>query len=107
MKSVASVGMPENVRLAVDALLQPFGLSFDSLKEQQGSLGLKEFFTVAQAEEYSGLGRWSLIRAHKSGLLPVVKMSNTRTGKLLIKKSDLDKFISKKMRKTYIRTVNT
>jgi len=98
-----SAVVPESIKNAVNSLLEPFGQSLESLASSKGSL--KEYFTVQQAEEYSGLGRWSLIRAHKSGLLPIVKMSCTRTGKILIRKTDLDKFLSRKMRKSYVRTV--
>lgn len=95
--------LPEPVMTAVNALLAPFGQSVETLSNSQNSNGLKEYLTVAEAEEYCGLGRWSLIRAHQRGELPVYKMSNARAGKLLYRKTDIDKMMSKKMRKTYIR----
>lgn len=97
------VRIPENIQAAVNALLHTCGSSLGQLT--QAAPSIKEWFTVADAEEYSGMGRWSFIRAHKTGELPVAKMNKAKSGKILIRKTDLDKYIARHIRKNYVRTV--
>jgi len=47
-------------------------------------------FTVKEAEGYSGVSRYTLARAAKAGKLQVYKLSNAKSGKVLIEKASLD-----------------
>ena len=55
----------------------------------------KRYLPVAETEVYTGLSRWSLARATKDGLLPAIKLSRAKSGKVLYDVEDLDRFMRK------------
>lgn len=94
MKRIDQV--PEPILDAAAALLRPHGIDIRALAENgdTGDTVRKRYLSVAEAEVYSGLGRWTLGRLAKSGQLPVSKLNpGTRSGKVLIDRADLDKFM--------------
>ena len=83
--------IPENVKVAVESLIRPYGLSLDSLQSKDENQ--KRFLDVKGAVNYSSLSRCTLSRATKAGKLPQIKMHTGRTGKVLYDIKDLDRFL--------------
>ena len=89
-----SMEMPESVRVAVEGLIKPYGLSVEGLQQQQQKKGVeKRYLNVKEAVLYTSLARCTLSRATKSGRLPQIKMSPGMTGKVLYDLRDLDRFM--------------
>jgi len=84
----------QDVRDAVAVLLGAHGLSLDDLARPPARVQ-KRYFTVAEAEQYSGLGRWTLARLHSAGNLPAIKLTPARSGKVLYDRADIDKCLRK------------
>jgi hypothetical protein len=83
--------IPDSVRIAVESLVKPYGLSIDSMQKKPGAE--KRFVDVKGAKEYSSLSRTTLTRATKAGKLPQIKTHPGKTGKVLYDVRDLDKFL--------------
>ena len=85
--------VPSNVRNAVEALLQPYGVNFNPdpvIKEQAPD---RRFLDVRSAARYTSLSRWTLSRAVSAGELSCMKMSPGKTGKILFDVGALDRFV--------------
>ena len=85
--------VPLNVRHAVEALLQPYGVDFNTepvVKEQSPE---RRYLDVRSAARYCSLSRWTLSRAVSDGELGCIKMSPGKTGKILYDVNALDRFI--------------
>ncbi len=90
--------IPASIRLAIQELLSPYGYSFDELLNNYSDSSkpktmAKKFLTIAQAEEYSACGRWTLYRAARAGKISTSKLSSARSGKILIEKNTLDSWL--------------
>ena len=86
--------IPQDILLVVNKLLSPYGVNINAaLKETNAAAIEKKYFTVADAEKYSGIGRWTLARAVKAGKIRQAKLSPCRGGKVLIDKVSLDSWL--------------
>ena len=83
--------IPDNVKIAVESLITPYGLKFESLQKKGGTE--KRFLDVKTAVNYSSLSRCTLSRATKAGKLPQIKTHPGKTGKVLYDVKDLDKYL--------------
>ena len=83
--------IPDSVRIAIESLGKPYGLSVESLQKKIGIP--KRFMDVNGAVDYTTLSRCTLGRAVSSGKLSCIKMHPGKTGKVLFDVKDLDKFI--------------
>ena len=88
--------MPETVKKIVDSLTKPYGIDFIELIKNK-MVATKKYFTIKDAERYSSISRWTLWRAIKAGELFAAKLSKAKSGKVLIKKEDLDNYIESHM----------
>ena len=94
--------VPEAVASIVDSLIQPFGLDFNALLNpqpsntpDQGGPG-KKYFSIKEAERFTGLSRYSLRRAVLAGDLEVRKLSPSRNGKVLLEADELNRWLNTK-----------
>ncbi len=84
--------MTETVKNILCSIAKPYGINIlELLKDKMTST--KKYMSIKEAERYSSLSRWTLWRAIKSGELEAAKLSEGRSGKVLIKKEDLDRYI--------------
>lgn len=86
------IRMPETVRNIIDSLAKPYGVDFIALIKNKMQT-TKKYLSIHEAERYSSLSRWTLGRAIKAGDLEAAKLSNAKSGKVLIKKEDLGSYI--------------
>lgn len=86
--------VPEPIAAAVNAMLKPYGLNVASLTNPKPEAEETRYLTIEAAEKYCGLSRWTFGRAVKSGVLPQIKLSAARSGKILIDRRDLDKWLA-------------
>ena len=84
--------IPDNVKLAVESLIKPYGLSVESLQQKKSGTE-KRFLDVKSAVNYSSLSRCTLSRATIAGKLPQIKTHPGKTGKVLYDVKDLDRFL--------------
>ncbi len=91
MEQVA--GLPKAIAEAVNALLSPYGLSVSVLTKPQQDDKVK-YLSPKAASIYTSISRWTIFRAIKAGNLPAIKMNQAKTGKVLIARADLDKWIT-------------
>ncbi|NQU35427.1 MAG: hypothetical protein HQ521_19550 [Bacteroidetes bacterium] len=84
--------LPEPIATAVNALLSPYGLSVNALTNPQQDDKVK-YYSPRAAGIYTSISRWTIFRAIKAGQLPAIKMNQAKTGKVLIARTDLDKWI--------------
>jgi excisionase family DNA binding protein len=89
-----SLAIPDNLFNAVNAMLAPYGVDMDRLTnpncpKDDG----KRYLSIGEAMEYCSVSRWTLSRAIKAGNLSALKLSNAKSGKILIDRSDLDKWL--------------
>ena len=81
---------------AVDSLLRPFKIDIYGLlleKHDKGSEVEKKYFSIKEAVRYSGVSRWTLARLGKNGGIVFAKLSKSHSGKVLILKESLDKYL--------------
>lgn len=90
---MANSSIPDNIRSAIECLLEPYGLQFELV--QSSGRTEKRFLDVKGAETYTSLARWNLSRATKAGKLPHIKLSTAMSGKVLYDIKDLDRFLLK------------
>lgn len=86
--------IPEAISAAIDAILRPYGLNASNLTNPKPETDESRYLTVAAAEKYCGLSRWTFGRAVKSGVLPQIKISEAKSGKILLDRRDLDKWLA-------------
>lgn len=90
-------GIPANIILAVNALIEPFGVDVDKLLKSKGDANQfegKKFMNVAETERYTGLSRWTVERAAQAGLIEKIKLSPaSRSGKVLYGKKSIDTWL--------------
>jgi len=84
--------MTDTIKNIVNTIIKPYGINFFELLRNKMS-STKKYFTISEAERYSALSRWTLGRAIKAGELVAAKLSDAKSGKVLIKKEDLDRYI--------------
>ena len=84
--------IPDNIIAAVNALLQPYGESFtQKTAEPQQSGG---FLSMKDAAKYIGSSRPFLYRKIKEGKIKVHKLDPRRNGKVVIARSELDRYVT-------------
>lgn len=88
---MAVENIPDSVRIAIESLGKPYGLSVESLQKKASVE--KRFVDVKGAVNYTTLSRCTLGRAVSTGKLSCIKMHPGKTGKVLFDVKDLDKFI--------------
>lgn len=88
---MANSSIPDNIRSAIECLLEPYGLQFELV--DSSSKAEKRFLDVKGAVTYTSLERWNLSRATKAGKLPHIKLSAAMSGKVLYDIKDLDRFL--------------
>lgn len=76
----------------VNSLTKPYGINFAELLGNKMK-STKKYMSINEAERYSSLSRWTLGRAIKCGKLVAKKLSHAKSGRVLIKRDDLDRFI--------------
>ncbi len=86
--------IPEAIAIAVNGLLNPYGINVDTLIKTPQNDKIK-YLTPAVAAKYASMSRWTIFRAIKAGKLPAMKMNKEKTGKVLIDIADLDRWIRK------------
>jgi excisionase family DNA binding protein len=86
--------VPESIAAAVNAILKPYGINAESLTNPKPADDEQRYLTVEAAEKYCGISRWTFGRAVKSGKLPQIKLSAARSGKILLDRRDLDKWLN-------------
>lgn len=96
MKSENKPKMTETIRNVICSLTKPYGINFLELLGNKMK-STKKYMSIHEAERYSSLSRWTLGRAIKNGELIAAKLSEAKSGKVLIKKEDLDKYIEAHM----------
>ena len=84
--------MSETLKNVVASLVKPYGINFLELIQNKMK-STKKYMSIREAERYSSLSRWTLGRAIKAGKLVATKLTYAKSGRVLIKKEDLDKFI--------------
>lgn len=92
--------IPSTTIDAIDSLLTPHGVNIRLLLQETApkshdSLDGKKWLTVAQAERYSGIGRFTLRRL-KDHLISS-KLSPAKSGKVVYLKESLDAFLTSKI----------
>lgn len=87
--------IPKHVELAVDALLEPYGISLGDLLDGRDRVAdtRKRWMTIAEAEHYSGLSRWALWDAARKGFFRQSKLGNARKSTVLIDKKSFDQWL--------------
>lgn len=90
--------LPPNIEQAVNALLSTCGMSLADLRGKTDE-NSSRYFSLLKAVNYSGLQRWTLHRFTKAGELPVIKLSDATSGRVLYDKADLDKLMQSLKRK--------
>jgi len=88
--------MPDTIKNVIESLTKPYGIDFLKLLGNK-MISTKKYLTISEAERYSALSRWTLGRAIKAGELIAAKLSKAKSGKVLIKKEDLDRYIESHM----------
>lgn len=96
MKEETKNRMPETVRNIIKSLTKPYGIDFFELLKNK-MVSTKKYLSIKDAERYSSVSRWTLGRAINSGELVAAKLSKAKSGKVLIKKEDLDRYIESHM----------
>lgn len=86
--------VPENITAAINAILSPYGVSIESIKNQTNTQPESpRYLSIDAAEAYSCLSRWTICRAVKAGKLPQIKLSSAKQGKVLLDRADLDRWL--------------
>lgn len=90
--------IPNHILNAVNSLLQSVNakLTLEGLLKSESSSTIaqeKKYLNLSEAITYTGIGRHSLYRAQRKGLITSFKLSNARSGKVLFLKSSIDKWI--------------
>ena len=93
--------VPEAIASAAHALLAPY-LDLNALLNpkqantpESGGPG-KKYFSVKEAERFTGLSRYSLRRAVLAGDLEVRKLSFSKNSKVLIAVTELERWLNSK-----------
>lgn len=84
--------LPVAITIAANALLNPYGINVNALTKLQQDDKVK-YLSPKAAAEYSSISRWTISRAIKAGELQAIKMNEAKTGKVLIARTSLDKWI--------------
>ncbi len=92
-----TTNIPEPIVMAVNSLLSPFGVNIQSQlhqpsKESSTLDGIK-YLSPNDAAKYASMSRWTISRAITAGKLPAMKMSDAKSGKVLISVDDLNRWI--------------
>lgn len=97
--------VPESVVMAINALLEPYGLSFSNLikeVEEKKTNAEKQFLSIQDIEQNYSIGRFTIYRAIKASKVDAIKLSKAKSGKILVKLSSLTKWLNSC--KTMVRT---
>jgi len=82
--------IPDNIVAAVNALLQPYGATFEQ-PSANGTTG--GFLSMKDAAKYIGASRPFLYRHIAAGDIKVHKLDPRRNGKVVVAKAELDRFV--------------
>ena len=81
--------LPEAIKVAVKSLL-PDGCL---VAEHQQDVNDVRYLTIAAAERYTSLSRWSFYRAAARNELVVIKLGKSKSSKVLIDREEIDRFM--------------
>ncbi len=92
--------IPPSILDAAAALLKPYGVDIVAVLSRERDGGApaveplrKKYLTSAEAELYSGLGRWSLWNAERNGIIKASKMADARSGKVIYDRASIDAWL--------------
>jgi len=84
-------GVPDAIIDAVNGLLRPYGLDFSKI--QRANDLSPRYITARQASAYCGLKPRTLRDKAVSGEIKSIRIGNTEKSRILILKSDLDRWL--------------
>ncbi len=96
--------IPPWVIKAADEMFQPFGVDIvAALTPKPDSASTikaleKRFLTVKEAMEYTGLHRWMLWQAEKTGKIRASKLSDAKCGRVLYDRASIDEWLGSRMK---------
>ena len=97
---VNDVKLPVEIKAAIDGLLRPYDLDLDDLLTPKittpTQMDGKRMLSIRDSETYTGLSRYSLRRAVLKSELSICKVNPSRTGKVLIERAELDRWLNSK-----------
>ena len=91
--------IPKTILDAVNALLAPYGVDIYSLlqatrdKKQSDGEERRSYMEVKTAAHEYGISRWTIGRLIKSRQISASKLSDARSGKVLIERTSLENYI--------------
>ena len=97
--------VPAPVLDGVATILKPYGVDIVALlnRQQDDAAPLveplkKKYLTRAEAERYSGVGRWSLWKAEREGKIKASKLADARCGRVLYDRASIDAWLESRMK---------
>ena len=98
--------VPPNVLTAVNAILEPYGYNTAMLTRPNSTEeNSKRYLSIPDVEKYCSMSRWTIGRAIKSGKLRAIKLSTAKSGKVLIDRADIDKWLQGQQQVKYRKAV--
>jgi len=85
--------IPDNIIMAVNALLEPYGMRFDPAQKTPEPPKNGGFLSMKDAAKYVGLSRSGLYRKVAEGVIPAHKLGEHRNCRVVIARADLDEFV--------------
>ncbi len=89
--------IPVAILNAASGMLEPYGVNLNELLNQKEAPTVKPlekaWLTNAEAEQYTGVKRWTLWRAQRSGKIRASKLHPTQQGKILFERASLDEWL--------------
>jgi len=81
--------IPDNILAAVNALLAPYGQSFNQPAVPTGG----GYLSMNEAAKYAGMSRPTLYRLIARGEIKQIKIGSTRNSKAVVAKDEIDRFM--------------
>ena len=81
--------LPEVIRTALINLLQPYGWQIQTPQEASDV----RYLSIAAAEKYASVSRWTLTRAAAKKELQLIKLGASKSSKVLVDKTEIDKWL--------------
>jgi len=84
--------IPDNILAAVNALLAPYGQTFNQPAVSTGG----GYLSMKDAAKYAGVSRPTLYRLISSGAIKQIKLGSTRNSKVVVPRDEIDRFMQSK-----------
>ena len=91
-RNIGGGQVPVEVVDAVNTLLHPYGGEYVPRIGQDD--GKQVWLSMREACQYSRLSRWTIHRGIKDGALEAKRTHRSRCGKVLVRREDLDRWLS-------------